>query len=510
MGGGKAQPNTLLAAVLAEAGFSHKGFAARVRAEAARIDHKASPDHVAVSRWLAGGVPHAETVRCIVSVLSAKLGRKLTNPDLGFGTVTPSPSHDSPADSADESAALADDATQYPTEVEQVPEVMERLTDGDLEDRPFLVSAGWSSATAPGVITRYLFDQPRRLEVATSPTASPGIEVAERIRSTIHYFLELDFQYGGGHVRKMLLFYWKTEVINELRRPYPEPVKREIFAAAADAAEVLGWSAYDAGRHGLAQRYFYQGLRLAREANDHLMGGQILANLSHQANYLGKFNDAVHFARAAQSATFGRSTAIVDAMFLAMEARALASAGDERGSVDALHRAEQAFDRSDPSKDPTWIDYFDALELAGEAAHVFRDLGKPNETRRFVEQAIDAVRTPPRTRAFIGMVNAAGALKSGNLDEAISIATTSLGMESSLKSQRYIRYLADFRESLALKHSEHPSVRQFTELLHSSYPTLWTPPTPRMAANQEKARHEESASAPDIPQQSRSTRQRSA
>lgn len=508
--GGKAQPNALLAALVKEAGFSHKGFAARVRAEAARIDHKASPDHVAVSRWLAGAVPHETTIRCIVAVLSAKLGRQLTNADLGFGKAASSPPPDSEAHSVDESSALADDSTQYPARVEQVPEVMDRLTDGDLEDRPFLVRAGWSSTSAPGVITSYLFDQPQRLEIVSGPVTGAGVEVAERIRSTIHYFLELDFQFGGGHVRKMLLFYWKTEILNELRRPYPESVKREIFAAAADAAEVLGWSTYDAGRHGLAQRYFYQGLRLAREANDHLMGGQILANLSHQANYLGKFNDAVHFARAAQSATFGRSTATVDAMFLAMEARALASAGDERGSVDALHRAEQAFDRSDPSKDPTWIDYFDALELAGEAAHVFRDLGKPSETRRFVEQAIDAVRTPPRTRAFIGMVNAAGALSDGNLDEAISIATTSLSMESSLKSQRYIRYLMDFRESLALKHAEHPSVREFTELLHSSYPALWTPPTPRTVASQETARHEASASAPDIPQQSQPTHQRSA
>jgi tetratricopeptide (TPR) repeat protein len=387
---------------------------------------------------------------------------------------------------------------------------MDRLTEGDLADRPFLVSAGWSSASAPSVITNYLFGQPQQLEVATGPIASAGTEVAERIRSTIRYFLDLDFQYGGGHVRKMLLFYWKTEILNELRQNYPASVKREIFAAAADAAEVLGWSAYDAGRHGLAQRYFYQGLRLAREANDHLMGGQILANLSHQANYLGKFNDAIQFARAAQSATFGKSTATVDAMFLAMEARALASMGDERGSVEALHRAEHAFDRSDPNKDPSWIDYFDALELAGEAAHCFRDLGKPDEVQRFVALAIDPVRTPPRTRAFIGMVNAAGALSAGNMDEAIAIATTSLSMDSSLKSQRYLRYLTDFQESLTLGHARHSAVRQFTELLRSSYPTLWSPPAPRTPANLGTAHHEASASALDIRQQSQPTHQRSA
>jgi tetratricopeptide (TPR) repeat protein len=508
--GGKTRPNTLLAVLMEEAGFSHKGFAARVRAEAARVGHKASPDHVAVSRWLAGGVPHAATIRCITAVLSAKLGRELTNVEVGFVAVEPLPDADSESQVAAESPALADEATHYPAQVDQTAEVMDRLIDGDLADRPFLMSAGWSSVSAPGVITNYLFGQPQQFEIATGPIVSAGTEVAERIRSTIRYFLDLDFQYGGGHVRKMLLFYWKTEIINELRQRYPESVKREVFAAAADAAEVLGWSAYDAGRHGLAQRYFYQGLRLAREANDHLMGGQILANLSHQANYLGNFNEAIQFARAAQSATFGKSTATVDAMFFAMEARALASMGDERGSVEALHRAEQAFDRSDPGRDPSWIKYFDALELAGEAAHCFRDLRKPDEAQRFVVQAIDPVRTPPRTRAFIGMVNAAGALSAGNLDEAVAIATTSLSMDSSLKSQRYLRYLTDFHESLSLGHAGHSSVLQFTELLHSSYPTLRTPLAPKTLASQERAHREASASALDIPQQSRPTHQRSA
>jgi hypothetical protein len=34
------------------------------------------------------------------------------------------------------------------------------------------------------------------------------------------------------------------------------------------------------------------------------------------------------------------------------------------------------YPRSNPSEDPDWISYFDALELAGEAAYCFRDLGQ--------------------------------------------------------------------------------------------------------------------------------------
>ncbi len=293
-----------------------------------------------------------------------------------------------------------------------------------------------------------------------------------RIRGTVRAFTDLDFQFGGGHTRKLLLFYWKSEIVPALRQRYPESIRRDIFAAAADAAEVLGWSAYDAGRHGAAQRYFVQGLRLAREADDVLMSGQILSNLSHQANYLGRFSQAAQFARAAQSACAGVAPATVSTMFLTMEARALASVGDASGCIAVLHRAEQVFERRDPNKDPDWIEYFDELELAGEAAHCFRDLGQPRNTQLAAMQAVEPTRTQPRTRAFIDMVSAAGALAGGDVEEAVSLATNAVTLAGSLQSSRYIRYLIDFKGSLYPDHGSHSVVRDFADFVRAIYPTL--------------------------------------
>ena len=203
-----------------------------------------------------------------------------------------------------------------------------------------------------------------------------------------------------------------------------------------------------------------------------MLGGRLLSNLSHQANYLGRYDEALQFARAAQASAGGRATGTVTAMFLAMEARALASSGDARLSARALNLAEQAFARRDPSKDPHWISYFDELELAGEAAHCFRELGQPRETQIFAAQAIDPVLTPARTRAFIGMVTAAGAFRAGNLDEALAHASDAVSLTSSLQSSRYVRYLTDFHESLSERHSADPAVLRFTELLTRTYPNL--------------------------------------
>ncbi|MGB6165097.1 MAG: hypothetical protein WBF75_21515 [Pseudonocardiaceae bacterium] len=443
--------------------MSNKGLATRVRVEAAKTGHDISPDHVSVRRWLDGVRPHDDTIRCIAAALGTKLGRKVTFAEIGFDWVVKVAEVD-----------LLDDGAQYLPKSDQAVDLLAALTSADLSDGPALAASAWVSAVAPSVIAGYLFAEPQRLAYS-GPLAVSDVDVAGRIRTTIRYLMDLDFRFGGGHTRKMLLVYWNAEIVPALRRRYLEVIRREVMSAAADAAELLGWSAYDAGRHGVAQCYFVQGLRLAREANDRLMGGQILSNLSHQANYLGNFSEAIQFARAAQAATVGEASATVSAMFLAMEARALASIGDARACAAVLHRAEQEFDQSNPSADPDWIGYFDAWELAGEAAHCFRDLGQPRETRLFVAQAIDPIRTPARTRAFIDMVGAAGALRAGDLDQAVSIATDVVRSANSLQSSRYIRYVTDFHKSLTEKNASHPSVREFTELVRVSYPALVIP-----------------------------------
>lgn len=456
----KREPNRLLAALMEQAQLSNKGLALRVREEAKRAGREVSADHVSVRRWLDGMRPRDDTARWIAAALGSKLGRQVSLDEVGFSE-----------SQASADADILDEGATYPALPERSVDLLDKLTSADLTDSQPVMNSKWVSDTAPGIITGYLFAGTVNL-LPESAAVQSGASVAQRIRATVRHIMDLDFQFGGGHTRAMLLHYWKSEIVPALRRTYPDTVRREIFQAAADAAEVLGWSAYDAGRHGAAQRYFVQGLRLAREGGDPLMAGQILSNLSHQANYLGRFNEAVQYARAAQSATLGSASGTVSAMFLSMEARALASLGDERGCAEILHRAESAFDRNNPADDPDWIGYFDSFELAGEAAHCFRDLGKPRETALFVAQALDPVHTPPRTRAFIGMVSAAGSLTAGELDQAVALATDAVTAADGLQSSRYMRYVVDFYNSLSSAHAAHPAARQFAATLRDRYPDL--------------------------------------
>lgn len=373
-----------------------------------------------------------------------------------------------------ERARKTDGDAGYPASLAASVSLLEDVTGADIGDSPAVVQAAWVPGVVPAAISGYLFSgrdwagQDGGIPVLPRPGGGPG--AAGRIRDFTRMLMDLDFRYGGGHTRKILLFYFRSEIVPLLHASRAGRARSGLFSAAAEVAQLLGWSAYDSGRHGAAQKYFIQGLRLAAEAGDTVLGGRLLSNLSHQANYLGHFSEALQLARAAQSAAASRATPAVRAMFLAMEARALASCGEPAACASVLHRAERELARR--GGDPEWISYFDDLELAGEAAHCARDLGQARETREFAARALDPAITPPRTRAFIEMVTAAGALCAGNLDEALALASGAVELAGGLQSSRYLRYVRDFHASLAAAHPADPAVRGFTELLTAAYPAM--------------------------------------
>ena len=439
--------NDLLAALLAEAGYSHKGLADRVRELAARDGRRNSADHVTVGRWLHGSTPRPQTARYIAMALSQKLARPVSLSEIGVM-----------ADAA--GSAVTGDGPGYPGEVARSVDWLAALSRADLEDQSAVETLGWDTSSPASVMARFVYGTAVGTAATAVSTRPIGSITARRIRDTAAHLMELDFKVGGGSTRRLLLFYFSSEVVPALRRHCPDPEREDVFSSAAEVAQLLGWTAYDAGRHGAAQRYFMQALRLADEANDRLLGGRLLANLSHQANYLGRFDDALHFARAAQAATLQDPVATVSSMFLAMEARALAGAGRSRESVQALSRAEHVFERRDSGRDPGWISYFDREELAGEAAHCFRDLGRSAEARLFGAEA-NAGLAPVRTRAFVGMVNAAATLRAGDLDEALALASVAMEEAQQLRSQRYVRYLGDFCNALTAGYAAEPQVDAF-------------------------------------------------
>ncbi|WP_195012739.1 helix-turn-helix domain-containing protein [Nocardia cyriacigeorgica] len=363
-------------------------------------------------------------------------------------------------------------SARYERDIDQAVnflELLSRLDNGEND----LGNSAAQLVDADRVITGYLFarsyavDGDRHL---TDRKGSHGDSVAERIRSTASTLMSVDFALGGGHVRETLITYFHANVIPELRSASAD-MRGDVYAAAAEVAQLLGWSAYDAGSHAVAARYFSLGLRLADEAHDQMLGARLLANLSHQSNFIGNHSQALEFARAAQAALRGRGAPKVETMCVMMEARALASLGDRRGASAAVIHAERVFERRSVDE-PEWIGYYDAAELAGDIAHAFRDLAAPSEAGEFARAALTPT-TPRRTRAFIQLVAAEVALAAGDLDQAAHLATSALHSGDGLSSHRYVNYLQKFTGSVP--HIDEPELAEFVDLLATRHPQFIAP-----------------------------------
>jgi tetratricopeptide (TPR) repeat protein len=272
----------------------------------------------------------------------------------------------------------------------------------------------------------------------------------------------MDNHYGGGGVRTSIVHYLSTEVIPMLQqRGTAQHQLRQLFAAAARLAAMAGWSSYDAGEYGLAQRYMIQGLRLCAEGRDRVLGGQILAGLSHLATSLGRPDEGVALARAGIATANSAGSPLGMMRLYAMSARGHAALGHKPETSEALRAAEQqlAASRGSEQESP-WVRFLDHHYLEAEAAVCFRDLGLASQAERTASDSVRANVDRRRRQAISRSVLATAHLQQNRLDEAIGTATEALDTLSSVHSERSIQALRDFRRRLGPRRRE-PLVQEF-------------------------------------------------
>jgi hypothetical protein len=272
----------------------------------------------------------------------------------------------------------------------------------------------------------------------------------DALRMTIGVLDRLDHRFGGGHARKLLIQYLATDVRSLLASQYSTDVGRALFSAVAEGAVLAAWMSYDAGLHGLAQRYFLYSLRLAQAADDRTLGCGILAAMSQQANFLGAHPHATDLARAAiHAGTNAGATPTVMALCYAKEARSLAARGDEQGSTAALRRAESCFSKRRAGDDRDWVAYFDEAELAAEFAHCFRDLEQPRLVHEYATHALAVSEARyVRSLLFIRLLLATSYAQAREPEQACVTAREAIRLAGHLKSSRQLQYIEEFRSRL--------------------------------------------------------------
>jgi hypothetical protein len=438
--------NQRLAGLMSEAGFgSRKAFARAIRTASAEAGRPAGCDHTSVSRWLRGVTPRADTAAWITAVLSRALGRAVTLADAGLGSAVAVPPDLGLGYSGHDDAWLA---------------ALSLLWAADIADAGVVVASVPSATAWRAVPLDWLVAGPQSRR---SPGTAGAVGMADvaRVRAATGMFAELDNSFGGGHARRVLVHYLQDEVQDLLRGRFTDSVGDALYSTAAQAMLLVAWMSYDSGLHGLAQRYFIQAIGLAEAGRNRILGASILDAMSHQATFLGRFTDAATLASAARTGTRGLAPATLTAHFHAMEARALARAGDRRGCHLALAETVRIFERRDIGSDPDWFRYFDEAELAAELAHCFRDLGEYSAAASQLSSS-RVSSCGPRSDFFVTMVRAEAVLGLGDADRACAIALGALTLGEHVQSARCISYLNRFTETLAPYESA-AAVREFRQ-----------------------------------------------
>ncbi|GAB2911601.1 hypothetical protein [Streptomyces heilongjiangensis] len=426
-----ADRNAGLAALMQEADFSHKSLARAVVTAAAQSGEDVTCDHTYVTRWLKGSIPRGNMPQFIADAIGRKVGRRLTIDDIGMGH-------------AAVSAVQPELGLDFSDRPESTVKTVADLWRADLADAETLVralpdSAAWNAASLRWIVA------PPDGELTRAGNRAVGAVDVDMVRSTVDAFSMLDGKFGGGHARRALIQYLHTDVRPMLDGKYSDDVGRQLHSAVAEALLLAGWMSYDSGLHGIAQRYLIQALRMTQSAGDRLLGGSVLSAMSHQATFLGRYQDAATLARAAYAGPGFALGPTMAAQFRAMEARALARLGDERGCDLALAEAEGKLSQRTADSDPPYIAYFDEVELAAEIGHCFRDLGRSVEAAQRGGGSIFGDGLNNRSDFFATMVQAEAYINQGEIGRGFEIALSALRLGEGLKSARCVQYVREFQ-----------------------------------------------------------------
>jgi hypothetical protein len=488
-------PNRQLAALIAEAGFSHAGLARRVDQLGLEHGLDLRYDKTSVTRWLRGQRPRGTTPALIAEVFTRRLGRRLTAQDLGLEACAPVYAGlefaAGPAEAVDivsglwrkdiggyaelRKIAFTPAGLVVPSRDWLIGRPDERVARGEPEPPGGGPSGAGPPAAGPVVRVPEQVRGPARLHpdgaggtVRDRVERGPGQRVTAgdiaALRSVAELFRGLDQAYGGGHARQALVRYLEHELEPMLRGSYNEQTGRRMFSVAADLTRLAGWTAYDIAAHGLAQRYFVQALRLAQAAGDRGYGSYVLVSMSRQAVYLGHGREAVQLARVAQQGTSSSAPPAVQALLHAVEARGLGLLGEVRACTAALARSERALELARPGEDvPHWARFFDEAQLADEFGHCYRDLQQHRTAARHAERSLQLRGAGfARSRLFCRVVLATARLGLGEVEQACALAAEAAQQAAEMRSVRAHEYLQDFERRLD-PYRDAPVVRTYRD-----------------------------------------------
>ncbi|MFD0371352.1 transcriptional regulator [Streptomyces sp. NPDC059071] len=440
------QPNTLLDALLAEAGISNAGLAARVNQAGRARGLALRYEHTAVARWLKGQRPRGQVPDLICEVLAGRLRRQVTLDDIGLGvpgTLLPAPG--TPL------SGFVDRATA--------------LWRSDEQGRGNVLAAQAVTGT-PAVMPVWEWENPPE-DVDVSHEGRTRVSAADvsMLTAARAHYEQMYRKAGGMATRARIVGFLGTGTAPLLRGAYGDALGRRLHRAAGGLVAVAGICAYDSDAQGLAQRYFHQALRLAKASGDRGLGAYVVALLVNQSLFMGEYRQAVAFAEAALRSAGREITPALAADLTAMQAKAYAHLGDGAAALACILRAEAEAERISPGSEPAETGYVQPGLVNVQVAEALLSLG---ELAAAHEHAAAAVGTPAHDRgrvhrlAMLCQIE----LRQGEPDRAARTAEEMTEQARGMESRRLRDRLRLVREQLLASGGE--EARRAAEIVDSA------------------------------------------
>jgi hypothetical protein len=419
--------------------------------------------------WLeTGGIPRPPLPTLAAYVLSRHLGRLVTVEELWHGRASSSPL-----------LAPADAGMDVPWSSAGTLQLLEDWLLGGLMDRrTFLAISG---STLTGLAWAYLDLEPPRL-IEAGEGDSVGGTLVEQVEASVPALWALDDMHGGERVLPYVGAQLQTVALILRQGGHRGQVTRRLFGVAALLGQHAGWAAFDAGRHGLAQRYFITGLRAAHQAGDRQVGAHIVADLAYQAASRDQRHDAAGLAEAAMRAADDAEPRVL-ASVASRAAFAHAVAGDvDRFAECREHALEQFAVEGSAEGAPGWAYYLtpghvDALSGSGlvSLARTAFDRGQARKARAYLADGVRLLggnaalrgldHPHQRLAAVEGAWLALAHTLHSELEQACKIGRLTLDRLPTVRSARCLDVLAALRAELRSGRMNNAEVREFVPSL---------------------------------------------
>lgn len=431
-------PNLQLTACLDELGWTPKVLARKVnRAFGDGTVAGSAPYH-----WRDhGSLPRSPLPTAVAHVLSQALGRTVTVEWLWQGRTPPSPA-----------LVPADSGLVRPWTAAELGGIMEDWIHSGLRDRRNFLAASGTALLA--VVSHYLDGAVGRGTLTGRLAQPSGADpLVEQVEQNLPLLQQLDDEHGGARHLSYVGAQFRSVALLLHEGGHSAYATTRLLHALGEVGQLAGWMAFDAGDHGLAQRYFATALRAVHQVNDRPLAAHILADLAFQAASRDHPADAITLGEAAARTSEG-SPAGARASVLSRLAYAYATAGRTTDFDRTRETARELVESSAPDgSEPRWMYYLTGNHLDCQAGYALIQLGRKRrrdgataQGRRLLNRGTALLATgahtvplkdPSQRRAlFEGSWLALGYTALGETELACQIADTATQRLATVRSPR--------------------------------------------------------------------------